>query len=185
MHLEPIVRRVISFADMHEKLAKTHDLGDIPNGYANLRWHNASYMHRNHALSHVKCQGTGYQYVFQKQSVRDPSPYIALNSCGKSMIIRCLTDTHDEEDHSSSTMTLHAIEMQAASDDGLQILVMGFKSNVKLFKKKVQLFVKKPTSVHLDWTNIDSITFESASDDDDDDSNKKRFHFILISIEIT
>lgn len=179
-----MVRRFINFADLNEKLEKVHELGDIPNGYANLRWHNASYMHRTHALTHVKCQQTGYQYVFQ-----NPLPYIALNSCGKSMIIHTLDNQHDDDDErgdrATSTMIVHHVEMQAASEDGIKIVLIGFKSNVKLYKKKVQLFIKKSTAIQLDWTNIDSITFEAASDDDDDDDRKKRFHFILISIEIT
>jgi hypothetical protein len=165
------IRHMITFEDLD---AGTNLLGDIPTGYSNLRWHNASYMHRDHALSHVKCQGTGYRYIFQNEARRYHSPFIALNSCGKSMIIGSLVDEN-------SVFTVHNIELQSASDDGLEIIITVFKSNVKLFKKKVRLFVQKSTLVQLDWNNIDLITFESANDEDD----HKRFHFILISIEIT
>lgn len=127
----------------------------------------------NHALKHIKCKETGYQYIFQNETRQHHSPYIALNSCGKSMLIGSLLDDN-------STFTVHKIELQSASEDGLDIMIVAFKSNVKLFKKKIKLFIKKSTLVQLDWNNIDLITFESANDDDD-----KRFHFILISIEIT
>jgi len=81
----------------------------------------------------------------------------------------------------NSTFTVHTIELQSASQDELQIMIFAFKSNVKLFKKKVKLFIQKSTLVQLDWNNIDLITFESANEEDDN----QRFHFILISIEIT
>jgi hypothetical protein len=121
----------------------------------------------DHALEHIKCKGSGYQYIFQNETRRYHSPYIALNSCGKSMLISSLLD--DE-----STFTVHTIEVQSASEENLDIMIIGYKLNVKLF-------VEKSTLVQLDWANIDLLTFESANDDEE----KKRFHFILISIEIT
>ena len=168
------LRHTITFADLNEKISATQDVGDIINGYENLRWHNASYMHRNHALQHIKCKGTGYQYIFQNETRRHRSSYIALNSCGKSMLIGTLEDDN-------STFIIHSIEAQSASEDDLEIMIYAFKSNVKLFKKKIKLFINRSTLVQLDWNNIDLITFESANDDDEN----KRFHFILISIEIT
>ncbi|CAF3441629.1 unnamed protein product [Rotaria sp. Silwood1] len=168
------IRRLITFADLNEKISATNNLGDIPNGYSNLRWHNVSYMHMDHALQHIKCKSTGYQYIFQNETRQHRSPYIALNSCGKSMLISSLSDD-------DLTFTVHTIEVQSASEDDLEIFIFGFKSNVKLFKKKVKLFIKKSTLIQLDWNNIDLITFESANDEDE----HKRFHFILISIEIT
>ncbi|CAF5120136.1 unnamed protein product, partial [Rotaria sp. Silwood1] len=131
-------------------------------------------MHMDHALQHIKCKSTGYQYIFQNETRQHRSPYIALNSCGKSMLISSLSDD-------DLTFTVHTIEVQSASEDDLEIFIFGFKSNVKLFKKKVKLFIKKSTLIQLDWNNIDLITFESANDEDE----HKRFHFILISIEIT
>ena len=172
--LQERIRRMITFADLEEKISATQDLGDIPTGYANLRWHNASYMHRNHALRHGKCQGTGYEWIFRKDTRRYPSPYIALNSCGKSMIIGSLGEDN-------ALFTVHTIEVQAAAEDGLEIVIVAHKSNVKLFKKKVKLFREKSTLVQLDWNNIDLLTFESLSDEEE----QKRFHLILISIEIT
>lgn len=169
------VRRTITFEDLAEQISATEDLGDIPTGYNNLRWHNVSYMHRNHALRHVKCQRTGYQYVFEQQSRRNPSPYIALNSCGKSMIIGSVLEEY-------SLFTVHNIELQSAAEDGLEILISASKSNVKLFKKKTKLFIDKSTMISLDWNNIDLLTFESTHDEDD---NPKRIHLILLSLEIT
>jgi hypothetical protein len=169
------IRHTITFADLDEKISATHDLGDITDGYSNLRWHNASYMHMDHAFRHIKCKATGYQYIFQDETRRYRSPYIALNSCGKSMLIGSLLDDN------SSTFIVHTIEVQSAFQDELEIMIFGFKSNVKLFKKKVKLFIQKSTLVQLDWNNIDLITFESANEEYDN----KRFHFILISIEIT
>jgi hypothetical protein len=168
------IRHTITFDDL--EVGTNHHLGDIPTGYSNLRWHNVSYMHRDHALGHVKCQGTGYQYVFENEIRQHRSPYIALNSCGKSMIIGSLLDEN-------SVFTVHNIELQSVAEDGLEIMIFAFKSNVKLFKKKVKLFIQKSILIQLDWNNIDLITFESINDDDD--NNNKRFHFILISIEIT
>jgi len=168
-------RRLITFDDLNEKFSATNDLGDIPYGYENLRWHNASYMYKDHALQHVKCKGTGYEVIFKNETRRHRSPYIVLNSCGKSMLISSLED-------SNSTFNVHSIELQSASQDAQEIHLIAFKSNVKLFKKKVKLFVKKSTLVQLDWNLIDLITFESANDDE---QNNPRFHFILISIEIT
>lgn len=167
------LRRTITFADLDEKISATEELGDIPTGYANLRWHNVSYMHRNHALRHVKCQRTGYQYIFQKQGPNQ-SPYIALNSCGKSMIIGTFLEEYP-------LFTVHNIEVQSAAEDGLEIVIFASKSNVKLFKKKVKLSMEKSTLISLEWNNIDLITFESTNDDDD----HKRIHIILISLEIT
>ncbi|CAF1049985.1 unnamed protein product [Adineta ricciae] len=166
--LKPI-RRTITFGDLEEQISATHNLGDIPNGYGNLRWHNASYMHRNHALQHTKCKGTGYYHVFQNDTRR----HVALNSCGKSMLFGTLNED-------SPMLTLHKIEVQSASEDEMNIMIVGLKSNVKLFKKKVKLFMQRSTLVQLDWNNIDLVTFESVNDDE-----QKRFHFILISIEIT
>ncbi|CAF0904387.1 unnamed protein product [Adineta ricciae] len=80
----------------------------------------------------------------------------------------------------SPMLTLHKIEIQSASEDEMNIMIVGLKSNVKLFRKKVKLFMQRSTLVQLDWNNIDLVTFESINDDE-----QKRFHFILISIEIT
>jgi hypothetical protein len=74
----------------------------------------------------------------------------------------------------NSVFTVHNIELQSASEDGLEIMIFAFKSNVKLF-------IQKSILVQFDWNNIDLIIFESTNDEDDN----KRFHFILISIEIT
>jgi len=52
------IRHTITFADLDEKISATHDIGDIIDGYSDLRWHNASYMHMDHALRHVKCKAT-------------------------------------------------------------------------------------------------------------------------------
>ena len=79
----------------------------------------------------------------------------ALNSCGKSMILRSLADDPQE------TFTVHQLELQVASEDGLQIRLLGFKSNVKLFKKKVQLWTKMMINKH------------------------KRFHVIVASLQVT
>lgn len=170
---EPI-RRTITFDDLQEKISATEDLGDIPTGYANLRWHNASYMHRSHALRHVKCQGTGYERIFRNETRRYPSSYIALNSCGKSMIIGSFIEEYP-------VFTVHNIEIQAAAQDELEIVIFGYKSNIKIFKKKVKLSLKNSTLIQLDWNNIDLLTFESIHDED----TQQRFHLILISIEIT
>ena len=171
-------RRTINFDDLEERLLTRHELGDIPDGYGNLRWHNVSFMHANHALQHLKCQGTGYREVFRRADASSSSSYVALNSCGKSMILRALSDDRQE------TFTVHQLELQAANEDGLQIRLLGLKSNVKLFKKKVQLWTKRSTRVELEWTKIDSLTFESAMDEDDDEQIR-RFHLILISLQIT
>ena len=168
-------RRTINFDDLEEHLTSKHELGDIPDGYANLRWHNVSYMHIDHGLHHLKCQGTGYREVFRRTQ---HSSYLALNSCGKSMILRSLADDPQE------TFTVHQLELQAASEDGLQIRLVGFKSNVKLFKKKVQLWTKNSTCVELDWNKIDLFTVESATDEDDDQQTQ-RFHVIVVSLQIT
>ncbi|UJR23915.1 hypothetical protein I4U23_026887 [Adineta vaga] len=169
------IRRRITFADLDKQISATQDLGDISSGYENLRWHNASYMHRNHALQHMKCKGTGYYYVFHSENQQHRSDYIALNSCGKTMLFGTLMEEN-------TTFSVHMIEVQSAGEDGMNIMITGFKSNVKLFKKKVKLFREKSTLVQLDWNNIDLVTFESANDEDDE---QKRFHFILISIELT
>jgi hypothetical protein len=44
-------------------------------------------------------------------------------------------------------------------------MIFGFKSNVKLFKRKQKLFIEKSALVQLDWNNIDLITFESANEE--------------------
>lgn len=119
-------------------------------------------------------------YVFHTETCRYRSPFIALNSCGESTIIRSIVSDGDDE----SAFTIRDVEMQSRSEDGLAILVLGFKANVKLFKKKVHLSGKKSALVPLDWMNIDTLVFKSANDGDDD-PEKKRFHFILVSVEMT
>jgi len=42
----------------------------------------------------------------------------------------------------NSTFTVHTIELQSASQDELEIMIFAFKSNVKLFKKKLNYLYK-------------------------------------------
>ncbi|CAF3279517.1 unnamed protein product [Rotaria socialis] len=94
-------------------------------------------------MLNVKVQVINIYFKIEYNNIAHLIPYIAVNSSGKSMLVSSLTND-------DSTFNLHTIEAQSAVKNGLEIFIVGFKANVKLFRNKVKLFIEKLTFIKLD-----------------------------------
>ncbi|CAF4826426.1 unnamed protein product, partial [Rotaria sp. Silwood2] len=117
----------------------------VPNGYGRLNWQNVLVVN----VVNYSTLNTGYT-----KGVVSP-PYLVFNEYGNSMAI---TNT------ATNAFTINSFYSCAAWYDNTRLAMIGTRSGTVLYTKTVELFKQKRTFVELNWSDIDSISFNSSCD---------------------
>jgi hypothetical protein len=113
----------------------------MPSSYACFTWINGWYVN---ATTNATV-GTGYQTVLTS------GQYVGLNSNGTKLTMSLANGSFD----------IISFFASAAYTNGLQIYINGLRNNITVYTTTVTVDTNIRSSIQLNWTSIDTITFES------------------------